>query len=101
LQRLSKWECKKESCSNRCKWYKARLPCTTLCWFNFYIVVTHGLASWFVSGRGGIFKLRWLVLQEISNIWWSFKSYNICLFDKANIFCVNIIKFQNDNKDKF
>jgi hypothetical protein len=26
LQRLSKWECKKESCSSRCKWYKARLP---------------------------------------------------------------------------
>ena len=38
-----------------------------------------------------ICELKGLVLQEMFNIWFSFESYNIGLFDKTNIFCVSIV----------
>jgi len=40
--------------------------------------------------------MRGHILQEVINIWFSFKSYNIGLFDKTNIFYITIINTSSE-----
>ena len=67
-QGVLKCGCKRRSCSARCKWYKAGLSCTGMCSCNWYIVLTHGLVSWFASGRDwrDLFYSKWSIFGAYS-----------------------------------